>query len=301
MAGTEGSIYLQLIVFGLVWGGLYALMASGLNLIYGVMKLLNIGHGEFVMLGGYLAYTLFTYFGISPLLSLFLIGPAMFLLGWVIKKVAVDKVIKPGITVDALERATLILSFGILLIIQNSALLIWTADYQVITYLADPVEVFGVSIALNRVIVLVVAVLLTVAMHFFLNRTMVGKAIRGVSQDRETAQLMGIDIKVIGVIGFGVGLALAGIAGGLLSMVYVLTPHIGLIFTVKAFTVMILGGLGSQVGVLVAGIAIGLLESWFSFVGGEAYKDVIGYVLLIAFILVVPKLSLLFKKGEISR
>ena len=276
---------MQLLLFGVVWGGLYALIATGLNVIYGVMKILNIAHGELLMLGAYLTFWLFTLWDVSPLASIPLAGLAMFLVGVVLQKIVIDPVVARSSSFEASEKAMLIIFFGVLLIIQNFALLLWSADYRMVNYLTDPVHIGVVSVAANRLVVALVALIVTALMHVTLQYTMLGKAIRAVSQDRNTARLMGINVKQIGLIGFGIGSALAGIAGSLASTIYVVTPTIGLLFTIKAFTVMVVGGLGSQVGTLVAGLSLGILESFVGFVIGPEFKDITGYVLLIGFIL----------------
>ena len=275
---------LQLLLFGLVWGGLYALIASGLNVVFGVMKILNIAHGELLMLGAYITFWLFSLWNISPLVSVPIAAAAMCLLGVVIQKILVEPISARARTPEGFETATLIVFFGVLLIIQNVATLAWTADYRVVNYMTTPLTLGDVSVAENRLIVLAVALLLSTLMFIFLQFTLVGKAIRAVSQDRETAKLMGIDVKFMGLLGFGIGAAIAGAAGALASLIYVITPTVGLLFTIKAFTVMVVGGLGNQIGIFVAGLALGIMESFASYTIGAEFKDATGYVLLIGFI-----------------
>ncbi|MGD0023004.1 MAG: branched-chain amino acid ABC transporter permease [Xanthobacteraceae bacterium] len=275
---------LQLLLFGLVWGGLYALIASGLNVVFGVMKILNIAHGELLMLGAYITFWLFSLWNISPLVSVPVAAAAMCLLGVIMQKILVEPISARARTPEGFETATLIVFFGVLLIIQNVATLAWTADYRVVNYMTTPLTLGNVSVAENRLIVLAVALLLSTLMFVFLRFTLVGKAIRAVSQDRETAKLMGIDVKFMGLLGFGIGAAIAGAAGALASLIYVITPTVGLLFTIKAFTVMVVGGLGNQIGIFVAGLALGIMESFASYTIGAEFKDATGYVLLIGFI-----------------
>jgi branched-chain amino acid transport system permease protein len=276
---------LQLLLFGLVWGGLYALIGSGLNLVFGVMKILNIAHGELLMLGAYIAFWLFSLWGISPLISVPIAALAMGLLGVIIQKGLVEAIAARTRTEGEFENATLIVFFGVLLILQNSARLAWTADYRVVNYLAEPLQLGGVSVSTNRIVVLGFAVMLAALLFLFLRFSLTGKAIRAVSQDRNTARLMGIDANLIAIVGFGIGAGAAGAAGALASMIYVITPTVGLLFTIKAFTVMVIGGLGNQIGIFVAGLSLGILESLASYTVGAEFKDVTGYVLLIGFIL----------------
>ncbi len=275
----------QLLLFGVVWGGLYALIALGLNLIFGVMKILNIAHGELLMLGAYLAFWLFTLWGVSPLVTVPLAAIAMCLFGLVIQKALIDPITARSRTVAGFENATLIVFFGVLLILQNVALLLWTADYRSISYMTEPVRLGEFSVAANRLVVLAAALVLSALMFALMQRTMLGKAIRAVSQDRDTAKLMGINTRRMGMVGFGLGSAIAGAAGALASTIYVITPTVGLLFTIKAFTIMVVGGLGNQFGIFVAGLALGVVESFASYLIGAEFKDATGYILLIGFIL----------------
>lgn len=295
----ELNTILQVLLFGVVWGGLYTLIATGLNVIYGVMKILNIAHGELLMLGAYLTFWLFTLWDVSPLLSMPLAAVAMFAFGVIIQKLLIEPLMVRTKTLAAFENATLIIFFGVLLILQNVAMLLWTADYRVLSYLNDPVTLGGLSVAANRLVVAAVALAVSGMMYVGMQYTLVGKAIRAVSEDRDTAKLMGINVKQIGLLGFGIGAALAGTAGSLASTIYVITPTVGLLFTIKAFTVMVVGGLGSQMGILYAGMALGILESAASYILGAEYKDVTGYVLLIGFILWKSRTSAAFR-GEIK-
>ncbi len=279
------STILQLLLFGIGWGALYALVATGLNLIYGVMKILNIAHGELLMLGAYLTFWMFSLWNVSPLVSLPISAIAMFCLGIVIHRGLISLIQRRNPSPEAFEHATLIVFFGVLLILQNVALTLWSADYRIVNYMSGPISIGDLSIAANRVVVAVVAIVLTIVMSAVMRLTMFGKAIRAVSQDGTTALLMGIDVDRVGMFGFGVGAALAGAAGGLASMIYVITPTVGMLFTIKAFTVMVIGGLGSQLGALVAGFALGILEAFAGFSIGAEYKDVVGYSMLIVFIL----------------
>jgi len=292
--GVDTGTFLQLIVFGVVWGGLYALIATGLTLVYGVMKILNIAHGEFLMLGAYITFWMFTLWNVSPLVSAPLAAAAMFLFGLGIQKLLIRPLLAHRLPPEAFENATLIVFFGVLLIVQSAALLLWSADYRVVNYATAPLTVGPLSVAGNRLIVLFVALLVSGLMYLGLRYTMPGKAIRAVSQDITTARLMGVNVKRIGLIGFGLGAALAGIAGALASTIYVITPTVGLLFTIKAFTVMVLGGLGSQLGTLIAGLALGILESFVSYLIGSEYKDLSSYVLLIGFILWKSRTSSVF-------
>lgn len=276
----------QAVLFGLVWGGVYALIASGLNLIFGVMKILNIAHGELMMLAAYGVFWCFTLWGWNPFLALLVAAPAVMLLGLVIHKLVVEPIIRANPNPGAVEKATLVAFFGVLLVLQNTAVELFTGDFRSVRFLRQPITFLGLSIAPVRLVVLGVAVLVTALVFWWLHRTLTGKALRAISQDRATARLIGIPARRIEFIGFAVGSLLAGIGGSLLSLIFVISPSIGLMFTVKAFTIMVLGGLGSQAGTLAAALGLGVMESLASLYAGEIYKDVIGYLLLITVILV---------------
>jgi branched-chain amino acid transport system permease protein len=278
-------IYVQLVIFGLVWGGLYALAASGLNLIVGVMKILNIAHGELLMVGAYAAFWAFTLWGVHPMVSLVFTGPLLFLFGVVIHQLVVRPILDASPTVERLERGTLIGFFGVLIVLQDSALLLFTGDYRVITTLSTPVS--GLNISVGRLVVFVVSVVLVLLFWLLLMRTRFGQALRAVSQDADMAALLTIDVRKVGLLAFGLGAALEGFAGSLASMIYITTPTMGLLFTLKAFTVMIVGGLGSVLGNLVAALALGVAEEVGAYWIGDAYKDVIDYVVLVVVILLI--------------
>ncbi len=281
----RATVFLALLINGAVWGGVYALVAMGLNLIYGVMKILNIAHGEMVMLGAYFAFWLFTLWKLSPLVSAVLILPLMFVLGVLLQRLVVDPLARGNASVEAVERASLVAFFGVLLILQNMALSLWGTDYRIVSYLSTPIRFLDLAISANRLVILAISLAVPFALHVFLRRSLTGKAIRAVSQDREVALFMGIDARRMGLVAFGIGSALAGMGGVLVSMMYLFTPVVGLAFTLKAFTVMVLGGLGSPLGALAAGLAIGVAESLVGFLFGEGYRDVIGYLLLVLFVL----------------
>ena len=159
------TTFLQLLLFGVVWGGLYALIATGLNVIYGVMKILNIAHGELMMLGAYMTFWLFTLWSVSPLISLPLAAVAMFLFGIVIQKALIDPLVAHNLSMGEFENATLIVFFAVLLILQNAALLLWSADYRVVSYATSPVHIGPLSVAANRLIVVLVALLVSALMY----------------------------------------------------------------------------------------------------------------------------------------
>jgi branched-chain amino acid transport system permease protein len=276
---------LQVALFGLVWGGLYALTASGLTLVAGVMKIMNIAHGDMMMIGAYVAFWAFSLGGISPVVSVALAGPLLFLLGLALHRLLVQPVTAASTTVAQLERGTLIGFFAVVVILQNIALLLWGADYRVVTVLQTPVPVVGLSLA--RIVVFVLSLLLVGLLHILLAKTRFGAAVRAVSQDRNMAAMLAIDTRRIDMMAFALGTGLAGAGGALASMVYVVTPTMGLIFTLKAFTVMVVGGVGNLAGTLIAGLLLGAAEELGALIVGDEYRDVIGYGILTVVILLI--------------
>lgn len=258
----QPSLLFDLLAAGVITGGLYALVALGLNLQYGLMRVLNVAHGEFLMLGGYLTYTLHTSWGVNPLLTLLVTGPAAFGAGLVLHRLLYARGLEAGQPPEALESRSLLLSFGLLFVFQNAALLLWSADLRGYSYLAVPLRFLGAVLPANRVLAAAVALSLSVAFYLFLKKTLAGKAIRALMQEPEGAQLVGVDLRRIHARCFGVGVAMATVTGSLVSMLFELTPFIGLPYTITALVVVILGGLGNLLGSLIGALMLGLVETF---------------------------------------
>lgn len=286
--GFDYQIFLQLGVFGLCAGGLYALAASGLSLIHGVMKILNIAHGEFLMIGAYVMFWLFTLAGVSPIISILVTAPVTFALGLLIFKLVIAPLGRAG-SIYLVERSTLIASFGILIVFQNLALVLWSADYRVITYLHKPLSFLFFDISINRLVVLGISIVIIFLLEFFLKHTYPGKAIRAITQDREAAMLMTVNADRLSFTCFGLGTALAGIAGTLGGVLNVISPNMGFPFLIKAFVIMIIGGPGNMKGCLYAGFLLGILEFIGAYFIGEAYRSAIDYVILVVFLILVSR------------
>ena len=258
--GVNPALLLDLAVTGLITGGIYALVALGLNLQYGLMRVLNVAHGEFLMVGAYLTYSLHTSWGVNPLLTLLVTGPSAFVAGLALHRALYARVLGAG-EVDTLESRSLLLSFGLLFVMQNAALLIWSADLKGYSYLATPLRAWGLVFPANRVVAAAVALALSLAFYVFLRRSLTGAAIRALMEEPEGARLIGIDVPRLHARCFGVGLAMAAVTGSLISMLFELTPFIGLPYTVTALVVVILGGLGNVLGSLAGALLLGLVET----------------------------------------
>jgi len=280
---------LQLIFAGLIIGSIYALIAVGLNLIYGTMRLLNIAHGELIMVGAYTTFWLFTLMGISPLFSLFLSGLASASMGALIGQFIFLPIIRKTKSVGVLESNSLLIFFALSIIFQNLASLLWSADIRGYSYLTQIIRIGGVPLMLNRIAAFVTALIISVVCYLLLQRTMLGKAIRALIQDREASQLVGINTKRIYLFSFTISFAMAGLAGCLISMFYEITPFMGLPYTITAFIVIVLGGLGNIMGSLLGGFLLGLVETIGISITSPGLRSIISYGIFIAVILIRPK------------
>lgn len=252
---------LDIVISGLLLGGIYAVTAVGLSLQYGVARVLNVAHGEFIMLGAFTTWSLYTAYGINPLVSMILSGPAVFVVGIFLYRTLIIRLRKISPTAGAFEGNSMLACFGLLFIIQNGAILIWGADIKGYSYLAFPVNIWGAKFAANRLVTLAFALVICLVFYLFLSRTRMGKAIRAAAQDPDIAGLMGVKINQVLALCFGFGALMAGLGGALISMSYNVQPTMGFEYTMIALIVIVLGGLGSIPGSLVGGLILGLVGS----------------------------------------
>ena len=280
---------LQIISAGLIIGGIYALIAVGLNLIYGTMRLLNIAHGELIMLGAYITYWLYTLYGVSPLISMLVVVGLSALIGLIICRIIFLPIIKTSRSVDILQSNSLLIFFGLSIILSNVASLLWTADIRGYSYMTDVVSIAGVPVMYNRLLALVVSVVVCLFCYFFIQKTMLGKAIRALIQDREASQLVGINTSFVYFVSFCIAFAMAGLAGCLLSMFYEITPFMGLPYTIIAFIVIVLGGLGNIFGSLLGGFLLGLFETIGISLTSPGLRPILSYSVFILIILIRPR------------
>ena len=250
---------LDIVIGGLLTGGIYALIAMGLSLQYGVARVLNISHGEFIMLGALGTWTLYTEFGINPLLTLAMIGPIIFIIGYLLHRTLFTRLRISAPNQDAYVASSLLATFGLLFIIQNLALIGWEADLRGYTYLNFGVNIGGAIFAANKLVSLGFALSIGLAFYIFLIRTRIGKAIRAAAQDPTTAGLMGVNINRVLALCFGLGAVMAALAGSLLSMRITISPFMGLEYTIIAIIIIVLGGLGSIPGSFIGGFILGII------------------------------------------
>jgi branched-chain amino acid transport system permease protein len=283
-----GSLPVDILVSGLITGSLYALVALGLNLQYGLMRVLNVAHGEFLMLGAYLTYALHTSAGMNPLTTLLVTGPAAFAAGLLVHRMLYARLLRADAPVAVLESRSLLLSFGLLFVLQNVALLIWSADLRGYSYLSFPVHVLGGVFPANRMLAAGVALALGAAFYLVLRRSLTGKAIRALMQDAQGAQLAGIDLPRLHRVAFGAGVAMSAVAGSLVSMLFELTPFMGLPYTVTALVVIILGGLGNIAGSLAGGILLGVVETAAVYLASSDLRVIASYAVLALVLILRP-------------
>jgi branched-chain amino acid transport system permease protein len=281
--------WVELAATGLITGGIYAVVAAGLNLQYGLMRIMNISHGEFLMLGAYATWLAHTVLQVNPLAFVPVVAAVMFALGMLVYRLCFRSIARAAPSVEVLESRTLLIGFGLMFLVQNAAYLLWGADLRGYTFLGEPVAVGGVRLMANRLIVFAFAVALSLALLAVLRFTLVGKAVRAMMQSPTGAQLVGIDIAVVHPLVFGAGLALAGVAGALLSMVYEISPGMGEPYTVTALIVITLGGLGSAGGCLAGGMLLGLVEAFGMHFTSPSLKMLLSYGVFIAALLLRPR------------
>ena len=283
---------LQILANGLVLGGLYACIASGFSLVWGVLNVINILHGSFIVLGGYLAFFAYVKLGLHPFFSILIAAPLFFAAGYALQSTIINRMIAAPVLL------TLSLTFGLDLMLANGMLLAFTADFRKLI-LDPPLGVLAlgpVVIPVDRLLAMVLALALTGLLYLLLARSRIGRAVVAVRMDREAAALMGVNIKRIYAVTFGLGALMAGVSGPLLAMVYPISPLTGPTYLGKAFVICVLGGLGSVPGAMVGGLALGVVESFGGLWFGPEHAVTLSFLLLIVVLLVKPT-GLLGRKG----
>ncbi|NLM52618.1 MAG: branched-chain amino acid ABC transporter permease [Firmicutes bacterium] len=246
------------LINGLLLGGIYAVTAVGLSLQYGVARILNIGHGEYIMVGAFITWMLHTTTGINPLLCLVVVGPVLFVIGYLVQRFLFKTLKDRSPSPAAFEGSSMLLAFGTLFIIQSLAIFIWGRNVEGYSYMAYSVYLGPLRFSANRLVILIFAILICILFYLFLAHTRIGKAIRASSQDPEAASLMGVKINRMLAICFALGAMMAGFAGMLISLAYPINTTMGMQYTIIAIIVVVLGGLGSILGSLIGGFLLGI-------------------------------------------
>ena len=272
----------QVIISGVLSGALYALVALGLALIFGVMRVINIAHGPLLMLGAYVTFFLYSKLGMNPFLTVPIAMAALFLVGVVLQRTLVFRV------VDAPELSSLLLTFGISIALVNLVHNTFSSDLRAVEYITGAWTVGGLALSKPRFIAFLFALAVTGGAFLFLKTTRLGKAIRATSQSREVALVCGIDVGRIHMLTFGLASALAAAGGSLLAVIVAIQPEMGGVWTFKSFLVIVLGGAGNYPGALLGGLLLGLVEQLSSLFLTTQLSEVVAYVLLVLVLLIRP-------------
>ncbi len=272
----------QVVVSGLLAGALYSMVALGLALIFGVMRVINIAHGTILMLGAYTTFWWFHFLGINPYFSLLLSIPLMFLLGALLQRTLVRRV------VDAPELSSLLLTFGISIALVNIIQYFFSSDVRSVEFLTGSFVLGPLAFSKSRLISFVFTVGLTLSAFWFLQKTKLGKAIRATSQSREVAMVCGINVERIHFYAFGMASALAAAGGSLVAVIVAIQPEMGQVYTFKSFLVIVLGGAGNYPGALLGGMLLGLVEQLSSLFLTTQVSEAVAYVLLVLVLLLRP-------------
>ena len=274
---------LNVLVVGILLGGIYGLVSIGLNLIFGVIRIVNFAQGELVMLGMYGAYLAYTMLGLDPYVSVLVVVPALFVIGIVMQRL----VIQPLQNESSMQ---IFATFALLILLQNVVLALTRGQgYSVPTQVAGMGLEFGeIRISATRLVIFLAVTTIAVLLHLFLMHTLTGKSIRAVTQDRQAARLMGINVERTFTVTFGIGAALAGLAGVLIAPIYTLSPGIGGNFILAAFAVVVLGGLGSVAGAYFGGLIVGIVEAFAGFYIDPELKQAVWFLIFLAVLVVRP-------------
>ncbi len=278
---------LQTLVAGLLIGGIYSLIGIGMTLIMGVMGIINLAHGQLMMVAMYITFVLFSFLKLDPYFSLLVAMPCLFLLGILLQKYFLNPLMKIE---SILPENQVLMTVGIGMVLTEIARFIFSSDYKTVktSYSSSAFFLGGISFNVPMCIAFLFAVAFTVALFWFLLKTDVGRSIRATAQDRDAATLMGVNTGKITVITFGLGAALVAAAGCLLIPIYYLFPDIGGPFTLKAFVITILGGLGSTVGAIFGGLVLGIAESLGAAYIGMGYREMVGFVIFVLVLIFLP-------------
>jgi branched-chain amino acid transport system permease protein len=281
------TVFFQTLVSGILIGGIYALIGMGMTLIMGVMGIINLAHGQLMMVAMYVTFTAFTFLQLDPYLTLLVAMPCLFLLGCAIQKFLLN----PLMEVETIiPQNQVLMTVGIAIVLTEVARFIFSSTYRSVTtsYSGKVFFLGGISFNVAMTVAFLLAVALTVALFWFLLKTDLGRSIRATAQDKEAAILMGVNSRRITIITYGLGAGLVAAAGSLLIPIFYLYPDIGRPFTTKAFVVTILGGMGSTVGAILGGLTLGIAESMGATYIGMSYKEMVGLIIFLLVLIFLP-------------
>jgi len=281
------AAFAQLVIIGLLAGGIYAAVGVGFGLVWGVLNIVNLAHGALVIIGAYLTWQMFAVWGVDPFLTLPIDAIALFVLGYAVQRGVINRIIRAPLLF------TFLLTFGLNLIAVNVLLLIFKSDFRSVTtaYSGAGLELGGLVIPYIRLAALGIALVMAALLAILLSRTRVGLAIQAVGSDRDAAQLVGIDLRHAYAVTFGLGAAVAGVAGGMIAMIQAITPTAGEPYTLQAFVVVILGGLGRVSATVVGGLVFGLVEAFGQSIpgSGSVFANAIAFGVMVLILVTRPQ------------
>jgi len=281
------AAFAQLVIIGLLAGGIYAAVGVGFGLVWGVLNIVNLAHGALVIIGAYLTWQMFAAWGVDPFLTLPIDAIALFVLGYAVQRGVINRIIRAPLLF------TFLLTFGLNLIAVNVLLLIFKSDFRSVTtaYSGAGLELSGLVIPYIRLAALGIALVMAAVLAILLSRTRVGLAIQAVGSDRDAAQLVGIDLRHAYAVTFGLGAAVAGVAGGMIAMIQAITPTAGEPYTLQAFVVVILGGLGRVSATVVGGLVFGLVEAFGQSIpgSGSVFANAIAFGVMVLILVTRPQ------------
>ena len=281
----SSEMLIQGILSGILMGCLYALIAAGLSLIFGLMEIVNFAHGEFLMLGMYTTFWMYALFHLDPLLSVPISAAALFLLGWLTYKSIIRRILGGPML------AQIFATFGLGIFLRAAAQFLWTPDFRQVSdpWVQGPVRILGVSVGLPQLVASVACLLAFGFLYWFITKTETGMALEATAQDRQAAALMGINTERMLTLGWGIGSACVGVAAAFLASFFYIFPYVGSLFALIAFVTVALGGFGSIPGSLVAGVIIGVIEVLGGILIAPAFKYVAVFGLYLVVVLVRPQ------------
>lgn len=282
-------MFVDALFSGLTLGGMYALVAMGLTLQYGVGRIMNLSYGEMLVAASFAAFWLFTAAGVTPLLGMLIVVPAAFAITWAIYRILLVPLVRRARSRDALEVDSILATFGLLFVVQGIMLVLFGGAYYSYAFLAFPLQILGANVAANRLLALCFAAVIGLIIYLGLTRTRAGTAVRAVAVDPVSAQLVAIDVRATAALAFALGGALVACGGVQVSMFLTFNANIGVAFTMKALIVVIMGGVGNLLGCLVAGLILGLTETFVATWIDPGLTLAATYVIFLTILLVRPQ------------